>query len=182
MFSRDTLFKTTTHAIILTALVFSSLAFANNFSYNYVEVRLPTNPGGVGAAANWQLHPNAHAIIEAESDFDSDWQVKTGIGFHAPLNYRSDISGELKVISVKNEKFDRSLGRLGTELNLGLSAWVLPQVETGAVFGVMHLDKDITKFNLYARFHASDTFSLGAEWRIKNIEDHSVMISARYPF
>ncbi|MGF1723539.1 hypothetical protein [Photobacterium nomapromontoriensis] len=182
MISLHQLFNATSHTFIFATVVFSSLTCANNFTYNYVEVRLPINPNGIGAAASLQLHPNAHAIFDAESNFNNDWQVKAGVGFHAPINIRSDITGDFKVVSVKNDKFDTTLGRLGTELNLGISMWLLPRVQTGTVLGVMHLDKDITKFNLYARFHATDTFSIGAEWRIKDIEDQSVMISARYPF
>ncbi|GAL03077.1 hypothetical protein JCM19237_5970 [Photobacterium aphoticum] len=47
---------------------------------------------------------------------------------------------------------------------------------------VINLDKDFTHVSLFARFHASSAFSFGAEWRIKDVEDHGVMLSARYPF
>ncbi|PSW20154.1 hypothetical protein C9I98_08840 [Photobacterium sanctipauli] len=169
-------------ALLVAALGFSSLASANNFPYSYFEARVPISPGGLGAAASMQFHPNAHAIVEFESNFDDDWRLKGGVGFHAPINQFTDVHGQAKILSYKNEEESRSMGRLGSELNIGVSAWVLPQLETGAVVGVMHLDDDHTKFNVYARFHAGSAFSLGAEWRIKDIEDQSMMISARYPF
>lgn len=173
---------TTLSAITAAALLSSAPVHASNFTYNYVEARVPMNPGGIGAAASLRLHPNAYAIFEAESDFDDVWQLKGGLGFNAPLSPFADITGQIKLLSVKNDNYDKSLGRSGSELNMGVSGWVLPKIQAGGTVGVINLDKDFTHVSLFARFHASNAFSFGAEWRIKDVEDHGVMLSARYPF
>ncbi|MGF1682452.1 hypothetical protein [Photobacterium minamisatsumaniensis] len=182
MTTRHQPFKQLKRTLFIATIGFSSVVSANNFPYSYIEARVPISPGGLGAAGSLHIHPNAHAIVEFESNFDNDWRLKGGVGFHAPVNQFTDVTGQIKILSVKSEHENRSMGRLGSELNIGLSAWVLPRIETGAVLGVIHLDDDFTKFNVYARFHAGEAFSLGAEWRIKDIEDQSLLISARYPF
>ncbi|MGF1686780.1 hypothetical protein L4C36_08790 [Photobacterium japonica] len=169
-------------SLLASSFLASSTVNASNFSYNYVEARVPMNPGGIGAAASLQLHPNAYAIVEVESNFDDVWQLKGGLGFNAPISPYADITGQIKLLSVKNEDYDKTLGRSGSELNIGLSGWVLPQIQAGGTVGVIDLNKDFTLVSMFARFHASNAFSFGAEWRIKDIDDHGVMLSARYPF
>lgn len=155
---------------------------AANFPYNYFEVRVPLSPGGIGAALSQQIHQNAHVIVEAESHFEDDWVIGGGFGFNAPANQFTDITGQVKILSIKNEDNDKALGRVSSELNLGLSAWILPNLETGGKVGVISAHDDLSLMSLHARFHTSDAFSMGAEWRITGIENHILAFSVRYPF
>lgn len=169
-------------ALLIATCGVSTAVSAANFPYNYLEVRVPLSPGGIGLAGSQLIHQNAHIMFEAESHFEDDWVVGGGVGFNAPVNQFTDITGQVKILSIRNEDNNQSLGRVATELNFGLSAWILPQLETGGHVGVIAAEEDLTKFSLYARFHTSDAFSMGAEWRIKGIEDHVLAFSVRYPF
>ncbi|MGF1731607.1 hypothetical protein [Photobacterium kasasachensis] len=170
-------------AVILAASGLSSAAnAAANFPYNYFEVRVPLSPGGLGIAGSQEIHPNAHMIAEAESHFENDWIIGAGLGFHAAVNQFTDLNGQVKLLSFKNEENDKSMGSLASELNFGLSAWIMPQLETGGKVGVIAAEEDITIFSLYARLHTGDAFSMGAEWRIKGVNDQTLAFSVRYPF
>jgi len=169
-------------AVLLAAAGLSSSVSAANFPYNYLEVRVPLSPGGLGVAGSQLIHQNAHVIVEAESHFDDDWVIGGGVGFNAPVNQFTDLTGQVKLLSIKNEEYNQSLGRIAAELKFGLSAWILPRIETGAHIGVIAADEDITTFNVYGRFHASEAFSMGAEWRVAGIDDHVLAFSVRYPF
>ncbi|WP_299013155.1 hypothetical protein [uncultured Photobacterium sp.] len=170
---------------LLAACGLSYTVSAANFPYDYLEVRVPLSPGGLGAAVSQQFHENAHVMVEAESTFEDDWHIGGGVGFNAPVNQFTDITGQLKILSIKNrdnDDFDKSFGRLATELNFGLHAWILPQLETGASVGVISADDDYNILSVSARLHTSDAFSMGAEWRVSGIEDHAIAVSVRYPF
>lgn len=169
-------------AVFLAASSLSTAVSAANFPYDYFEVRVPLSPGGLGIAGNQQIHPNAHIMAEAESHFEDDWIIGAGVGFNSSVNQFTDITGQIKLLSFKNEENNSSMGRIASELNFGLSAWILPQLETGGQVGVISAKEDITKFSLYARLHTGDAFSMGAEWRIKGINDQTLAFSVRYPF
>lgn len=143
---------------------------------------MPLSPGGLGLAGSQLIHENAHAIVEAESHFEDDWVIGGGVGFNAPVNQFTDVTGQIKILSIKNEDNDKALGRISSELNFGLSAWILPQLETGGSIGVISAHKDLTKLHVYARLHTSDAFSMGAEWRITGIDEQKLAFSVRYPF
>lgn len=56
----------------------------SNFSYDYVEARIGASPMTFGAAMSRSVHPNAHVIGRIDSEFESDYDVAAGFGFHAP--------------------------------------------------------------------------------------------------
>lgn len=169
-------------AALLAVCGVSNTVSAASFPYDYLEVRVPLSPIGLGIAGSKLIHPNAHIIVEAESHFEDDWIIGGGVGFNAPINQFTDINGQIKLLSVKNEDYDRTFGRYASEINVGISAWVLPRIETGGHVGVIAADEDISKFNVYARFHPTDTFSMGAEWRVTGLDKHVLAFSVRYPF
>ncbi|ELR65823.1 hypothetical protein C942_00910 [Photobacterium marinum] len=173
--------------VLLAACGLSSTVSAANFPYNYLEVRVPLSPGGLGGAYSQQFHENAHMIFEAESTFEDDWHLGGGVGFNAPVNQFTDLTGQLKLLSIKNKEsdtgeFDKKLGRFATELNFTLHAWILPQLETGATLGVITAEEDYNLFSVFARLHTSDAFSMGAEFKVSGIEDNQFVVSVRYPF
>ncbi|OAN11443.1 hypothetical protein A3K86_21110 [Photobacterium jeanii] len=157
--------------------------YANNFNYNYGEVLVPLNPGGLGVGGSMLIHQNAHVVAEATSSFDSDWSISAGAGFNAPVSQFADLRGYFKVHSQKLKKSDDNFGRFFTELSFDASAWVNPVSEVGVSAGAYLISDDNTKMKLhtYYRFHPTPTISLAAALHISGLQNGLIMLSARYP-
>ncbi|HDG1516265.1 TPA: hypothetical protein PFD37_000788 [Vibrio cholerae] len=105
----------------------------SNFSYDYVEARIGASPMTFGAAMSRSVHPNAHVIGRIDSEFESDYDVAAGFGFHAPVNNWADLTGEMLFRLVDDRK--RSSADTGMELNIGIRQWLGPQLEVGGKAG-----------------------------------------------
>ncbi|QSA18478.1 hypothetical protein JV197_08270, partial [Vibrio furnissii] len=73
----------------------NSPSVMSNFNYDYIEARIGVSPVTYGAAVSKSIHPNAHVIARVDSEFESDYDVATGFGFHAPVNNWADFTGEM---------------------------------------------------------------------------------------
>lgn len=113
-------------------IIAPATAHANNFNYNYGEVLVPINPGGLGLGGSMLIHQNAHIVAEARSAFENDWLITAGAGFNAPISQFADLRGYLKIHSQKNKETTNTFGRFFTELSLDASTWVNPVSEVGA--------------------------------------------------
>lgn len=150
----------------------------SNFSYDYVEARIGASPMTFGAAMSRSVHPNAHVIGRIDSEFESDYDVAAGFGFHAPVNNWADLTGEMLFRLVDDRK--RSSADTGMELNIGIRQWLGPQLEVGGKAGYVSIDNnDDWLGSVYARFHATELFSLGAEARINDFYDDQLMFTDR---
>ncbi|MEK6188694.1 hypothetical protein AAGT87_07835 [Vibrio cholerae] len=153
----------------------------SNFSYDYVEARIGASPMTFGAAMSRSVHPNAHVIGRIDSEFESDYDVAAGFGFHAQVNNWADLTGEMLFRLVDDRK--RSSADTGMELNIGIRQWLGPQLEVGGKAGYVSIDNnDDWLGSVYARFHATELFSLGAEARINDFYDDQLMFTARFNF
>ncbi|MEZ8092753.1 hypothetical protein [Photobacterium swingsii] len=164
-------------------IIAPATAHANNFNYNYGEVLVPINPGGLGLGGSMLIHQNAHIVAEARSAFENDWLITAGAGFNAPISQFADLRGYLKIHSQKNKETTNTFGRFFTELSLDASTWVNPVSEVGASVGSYLISDDDKKLKLqtYYRFHPTPTFSFAAILNISGLEDGQIMLSARYP-
>ncbi|MGR6840150.1 hypothetical protein ACU5DF_13950 [Aliivibrio wodanis] len=153
----------------------------SNFSYDYMEARIGFSPSTFGGGFSKSIHPNAHAIVSLDSELDGDFDLSTGLGFHAPVNNWADITGEMLFRMVDdNSKYD---GDAGMELNLGVRQWLGPQLEVGGKVGYLSIDsEDDTLFSVYGRFHSTELFSIGAEGRFNGIYGDQVMLTARFKY
>ena len=156
----------------------------SNFSYDYAEARIGISPLTYGAGFSKSIHPNAHIIGSIDTEFDSDWDAALGVGFHAPINNWADITGELKARNAKDSgRFDTSAGRLGMEVNLGVRQWLGPQLEVGGQIGHLNIDDyEKTIGNVYARFHATELFSIGVTGRFNEIYGDQMLVTTRFKF
>ena len=112
-----------------------SPAVMSNFSYDYLEARIGASPVTFGAEMSRSIHPNAHAILRADSEFEGDYDTAAGFGFHAPINNWADFTGEmlLRLVDTGNEarhSYKRG-SSTGMELNIGIRQWIGPQLEVG---------------------------------------------------
>ncbi len=178
-------------SLIAVALLASSAAMANqdqnspavmsNFSYDYIEARIGISPVTYGAGFSKSIHPNAHMLGSIDSEFESDYDASFGLGFHAPINNWADLTGAMKLRMVdKKNTYDNELGM---EINLGIRQWLGPQLEIGGNVGYVSIDDtDDVIGSGYARFHATELFSLGAEARINDFYGDQIMLTARFKY
>lgn len=156
----------------------NSPAVMSNFNYDYVEARIGIDPVTFGAAYSTSIHPNAHAVVRVDSEFETDYNFAAGFGFHAPVNNWADLTGEmlLRAVDTKNTSSD-----LGMEINLGLRQWIGPQLELGGKIGYLDIndDNDIIG-SVYARFHSTELFSIGVEGKINDFYGDQLMLTTRF--
>ncbi|OLQ94082.1 hypothetical protein BIY21_09545 [Vibrio ponticus] len=152
----------------------------SNFSYDYLEARIGASPGTFGAGMSKSIHPNAHAIARIDSEFEGDFDSAAGFGFHAPINNWADLTGEMLFRMVENDAMGTETGM---ELNLGIRQWLGPQLEVGGKGGYVSIDdNEEWTASAYARFHATELFSLGGEARFNEFYGDQLMFSARFKF
>ena len=158
----------------------NSSTIMSNFSYDYLEARIGASPGTFGAAMSKSIHPNAHALVRFDSEFSDDFDTAAGFGFHAPVNNWADLTGEILFRMVDH----KSIGtETGMELNLGIRQWLGPQLEVGGKGGYVSIDDNEDWLaSAYARFHATELFSLGGEARFNDFYGDQVMFTARFKF
>nr|WP_269808724.1 hypothetical protein [Enterovibrio nigricans] len=65
----------------------------------------------------------------------------------------------------EDEKHD--FGELAYGVNVGIRAWVMPQIEATAIVGQVAFDSDDTRsiVELGGRFHSTDALSVGVMYR-----------------
>ncbi|ANS85302.1 hypothetical protein RJD38_00035 [Vibrio scophthalmi] len=152
----------------------------SNFSYDYVEARIGASPGTFGAGMSKSIHPNAHAVARLDSEFSGDYDASAGLGFHAPINNWADLTGEILFRMVDT---DVTSTDTGMELNLGVRQWLGPQLEVGGKLGYVSIDDNEDWLGAgYARFHATELFSLGAEARFNEVYGDQIMFTTRFRF
>ncbi|MGF1911799.1 hypothetical protein L4C38_20495 [Vibrio kasasachensis] len=158
----------------------NSPSVMSNFSYDYLEARIGASPGTFGAGMSKSIHPNAHAVARIDSEFSGDFDSAMGVGFHAPINNWADLTGEILFRMVDSDSTGTDTGM---ELNLGVRQWLGPQLEVGGKGGYVSLDDNEDWIaSAYARFHATELFSLGGEVRFNEFYGDSMMFTTRFKF
>ncbi len=176
--------------LLATGFILASISAAHaaqttmsNFSYDYAEARIGISPLTYGAGFSKSIHPNAHLTGSVDTEFDSDWDLALGVGFHAPINNWADITGEIKARNAKNNsEFNSSGGKLGgMEVNVGVRQWLGPQLEVGGQIGHLNIsDHEKTIGMVYGRFHATELFSIGGQVRFNEVYGDQIMLTTRF--
>jgi len=156
----------------------NSAAVMSNFNYDYAEARIGIDPVTFGGAYSTSIHPNAHAVVRIDSEFESDYNLAAGLGFHAPINNWADLTGEMLLRALEKK---RTSSDLGMEINLGLRQWVGPQLEVGGKIGYVDINDDNDVIgSVYARFHSTELFSIGIEGKINDFYGDQLMFTTRF--
>ncbi len=156
----------------------NSPAVMSNFNYDYAEARIGIDPLTFGAAYSTSIHPNAHAVIRVDSEFESDFNVSAGFGFHAPLSNWADLNGEMLLRAVDTK---HTSSELGMEINLGARQWLGPQLEIGGKIGYVDIDDDDDIIgSISARFHSTELFSIGLEAKFNDFYGDQLMFTTRF--
>ncbi|MGO1296955.1 MAG: hypothetical protein ACTMIA_06535, partial [Vibrio sp.] len=157
MLQKTTLLVTTAFALLL-----PTAALANNFEYNYFEVRTTVSPQSSGVELSNYLTENSHFILRGDSRFSSDWDLAGGVGFNGPFGNFVDIYGQALIHQIREQGFSSSKDSTDIEISLGARAWLAPQLE-----GAVRLGKlaEHSIFIVGLRFHSTDQLSIAAESR-----------------
>ncbi|UXA00223.1 hypothetical protein [Vibrio splendidus] len=161
------------------AALCSFSASANNFNYNTFELRMGTSPSTFGGEVTTLFTQNAHLIGRFDSGFENDWDAAAGVGFNGPISQFADMYGQMLLHNI--ERNDEN--NIKTEVNIGIKAWIIANVEVNARFGQL-IDNDgsnsIVGFG--ARFHSTDQLSVGIDMRNNGTYGHQILMSARFGF
>ncbi|WP_232312715.1 hypothetical protein [Enterovibrio coralii] len=158
---------------------------ATNFNYSNLEVGFTNNPSGLAGTGRFAFMDGAHFIVNASSQFEGDWIVSGGAGFQAPINGFVDIHGDARIYSVKFPEDDKhDFGELAYGVNVGVRAWVMPQIEATAIVGQVAFDSDDTRsvVELGGRFHSTDALSIGILYRANGLYKEQFYSNVRFEF
>ncbi len=169
--------------LFLSFFFFSPVLKASNFSYTNFEVGVTTNPSSFAGKTRLAFTENAYVLAEIISQFQGDWLAAFGTGFHAPINTLVDVHGDARLYSVKfpnNDKHD--FGELAYSVNVGLRAWILPQIEANLLFGQIAFDANDTRsvVEFGGRFHSTDALSIGINYYANGLYKEQLYFSVRF--
>ncbi len=166
-------------SLIGLACALPNTANANNFSYNFFEVRTAISPESFGGEFSSNLTDNSHFIVRVDSQFDHDWDVAGGIGFNGPINQFIDIYGQLMLHNIKLPKEDGGDSDSIFEVNIGTRMWLTNQLEGHLKLGRVD---DSSVFIAGIRFHSTDQLSLSAEARNAGIWGPQIAMGVRFKY
>ncbi|MEZ8140513.1 MULTISPECIES: hypothetical protein [Enterovibrio] len=176
--------KTLQWVVMLMSLL-SASTMATNFNYTNLEIGFTGNPSGLAATGRIAFMDGAHFVVNGSSQFEGDWIASGGAGFHAPINGFVDVHGDARIYSVKFPQDDKhDFGELAYGVNVGLRAWILPQIEANAVVGQVAFDSDDTRsiVEIGGRFHSTDALSIGASYRANGLYKEQFYFNVRFEF
>ncbi|WP_333912450.1 hypothetical protein [Vibrio coralliirubri] len=152
---------------------------ANNFNYNTFELRMGTSPSTFGGEVTTMFTQNSHFVARIDSEFESDWDAAVGMGFNGPISQFADVTGQMLLHNIERNDDNH----IKTEINLGLRAWLMANVEVNARLGQL-IDNDDTRsiVGIGARFHSTDQLSVGLDMRNNGTYGHQILMSARFGF
>ncbi|WP_117234036.1 hypothetical protein [Vibrio maerlii] len=164
-------------ALLASALAFSGFSQANNFNYNYGEVRIGASPSSFGGEFSALLTQNAHMVLRANTQMDNDADLAAGVGFNGPMSQFFDITGQILVHYVNYPNDASESSSVETELNLGGRVWLTNQIE-GSIKGGFINDHSI--FAAGARFHSTEQLSLSLEAYNNGLYGPQVSMTVRF--
>ncbi|WP_420806553.1 hypothetical protein [Vibrio neptunius] len=168
--------------ILTSALIcagFAGAANANNFNYNFFEVRTAVNPEMSGVEFSTLFTDNSHFILRADTQFDKDYDLAGGIGFNGPMSQFADVYGQLLVHQTKYTKEAGGESDTVAEVNIGVRMWLADQIEATGRIG---RNDDSSVFHAGVRFHSTDQLSLSAETRNNGLYGPQVTMSVRFQY
>ena len=158
---------------------FASAVNANNFNYNFIEVRTAINPELFGAELSTYFTDNSHFVLRADTLFDKDYDFAGGIGFNGPISQFADIYGQLLLHQTKYTREYQERRETTGELNIGIRLWLADQIEATGRLG---RNDDSSVFYAGVRFHSTDQLSIAAETRNNGLYGPQVTMSVRFHY
>ena len=166
-------------ALLFCSIFASSSALANNFNYNFFELRTALSPESFGGEFNTYFTENSHLVGRVDSRFEGDWDAAAGIGFNGPLNPFADIYGQMLVHSVRSSRSEGNKNDTLVELNIGTRVWLTENMEGHLRIG---RNEDRSVFIAGVRFHSTQQMALTAELRNAGIWSPQIGMGVRFHF
>ncbi|WP_100753897.1 hypothetical protein [Vibrio salilacus] len=171
--------KNTILASTLAFLGISGSAQANNFNYNYFEVRTAVGPEMAGVEFSTFFTENSHFVVRADTRFDKDYDLAAGIGFNGPVNQFADVYGQFLIHQVKFTEDTGGESESQAEVNIGGRIWITEQVE---LTGRIGRNDDSSVVHAGVRFHSTQQLSLSAETRNNGLYGPQITMSVRFQY
>ncbi|MCK6263614.1 hypothetical protein KP803_10055 [Vibrio sp. ZSDE26] len=166
-------------SLIALTLLLSPFAQANNFSYNYFEVRGGFGPQTIGGEFSMLLMENAHFVGRVDTSFENDWDAAAGVGFNGPIGSFADIYGQILIHHVNFVDSSSSDSAFQPEFNIGGRVWMTNQIE---LTGRIGLHKERSVFHAGLNFHSTEALSLFAGARNDGVYGPQFSIAARFNY
>lgn len=158
---------------------FSGFTYANNFNYNFIEVRNAADPQFTGVEVSKFLTQNTHVIAHYDSQFDGDYDAAVGFGFNGPVSQFADVYVQFLAHQIEfPDKYDRD-SVTQAEMNIGFRLWLADQIEATGRLG-RHDNSSVIHAGI--RFHSTDQFSISAETRNNGIYGPQITMSVRFQY
>ncbi len=154
-------------------------AYANNFNYNYFEVRTAVSPDTTGVELSTYITDNSHVIGRIDSGFNGYYDLAAGVGFNGPVTQFADVYGQFLFHGIRYSDSDGNGTDTKKEMNIGLRLWVTTQIEATALIGT---NDDSAVFRAGARFHSTDQLTIAAETRNDGTLGPQLTMSVRFQF
>lgn len=162
--------------VVFSLLAMSSMAFADGFSYSYLQASYGTvdidnvsvDGDGLGLSGSFGITDNLNIVGGYQTaDFDSladadEWSI--GLGVHAPITDIMDVTASVSYIDVEFDALGVPVAEDdGFGLDVGIRANLTSLIEVNA--GISYVDLSTgssdTGFNGGVLFNFTDMFSLG---------------------
>ncbi|WP_295890993.1 hypothetical protein [uncultured Vibrio sp.] len=166
-------------SLIALACALSPTVYANNFSYNYLEVRGGFGPQTIGAEYSMLLMDNAHLVGRIDSSFENDWDAAVGVGFNGPIGSFADIYGQILLHHVNFQDSSSKDSAFQPEFNVGGRLWMTNQIE---LTGRVGIHKESSVFHAGVNFHSTEALTLFAGARNDGVYGPQFSIAARFNF
>ncbi len=164
-------------AALVGAIAFSGIASANNFNYNFAEVRIGTGPQSFGGEFSTLITQNAHIVARASTQMDNDSDLAAGVGFNGPMNQFFDLTGEILMHYINYPNDTNKDHSLEAEVNIGGRLWLTNQLEANIKGGFID---DHSIFAAGARFHSTEQLSLSLETYNNGIYGPQISMTVRF--
>lgn len=171
--------RTCLASLVALAGVLPTTASANNFNYNFFEVRTALNPDSFGGEFSTFFTENSHFVARLDSRFEGDWDLAGGIGFNGPVSQFADVYGQMLVHSIRGNKEENHDTNVQMEINLGTRIWLTSQVEGHARIG---RNDEHSVFIAGVRFHSTQQLALNAEARNAGVWGPQISMGVRFQF
>lgn len=171
--------RTCLAGLVALASIVPTTASANNFNYNFFELRTGVSPESFGGEFSTFFTENTHLVARADSRMEGDWDAAGGIGFNGPINAFADIYGQLLGHHIRGNGDENHDTDFVMELNVGTRVWLTDQLEAHGRIG---RTEDHSIFIAGVRFHSTQQMALNAEARNAGIWGPQFSMGVRFQF
>jgi len=157
---------------------FSSTTLANNFNYNFFEVRASGGPQSLGVEFSTYLLENFHTVGRLDKRANKAFDLAGGVGFNGPAGPFLDINGQMLVHYAKADDDEHDDGGL-LEINLGARLWLSQALEVHGKIGTIS-EHGLVEAGL--RFHSTDQLTFGGQIRNNGLWGSQATLGVRLEF